>query len=87
MTIVQQLRALVKEAKETGNIVRVHDIRYAAEGLPEVHKDHIKFNPGDFEVWETGPLSGPSKKRSILLFPRVVPLGSINLFEISKGHK
>ena len=87
MTQQQAMREMVREAKKEGNFVRVFDIRYAHEGIPEIRNDHILFRAGSFEVLETGRLNKATKLHQKMIFPVAIPWNSVNLFEISKGHK
>lgn len=82
----ERMEEMVVEAKEKGLFVRVFDIRYATEGIPEVCQDHVYFPRGSYEVSATGKLNKASSVSTKLDNPKVVLWDSIILFELSIAH-
>ena len=86
-TMMERIDMLVSEMRGKNALIRVFDVRYATEGIPEVGQDYLLF-PGNvsFEVLETGNLNQHSQSTQPLKYPKLIPAGAILLVEGVDSH-
>lgn len=75
---------LARRAKRENLQVRVFDLRYATQGMPQIKGNVVVFPDGSYEIIETGSLSETSHAYEILPYEKGIALGAIIHAELTK---